>query len=185
MAATETKNFALANIARVDIIEEKEEGAKTYALLEVASKAEASAYISAGIDEELRVKNTIHAQNKTEDITKGYEVALSTVRAVMEVLALVDGGTWDGSGNKYTGPVAGSVTERQPFTMKVYTEDKDYNGETKNYVCFTFKHCKGTPVNFIIQDGTFMANDMKIKSTPKYGENVVEFEVMTTLPTIA
>ena len=185
MPATETTNFALANIARVDIIEEKTTGAKTYSLLEVASKAEASAYISAGIDEELRVKNTIHAQNKTEDITKGYELNLSTVRAVMEVLALVDGGTWDGTENKYVGPVAGSVTERQLFTIKVYTEDKDYNGEIKNYVCFTFKHCKGTPVNFIIRDGTFMANDMKIRSTPKFGENVVEFEVITALPTIA
>lgn len=184
MPATETKNFALANIARVDIIEEKETGAKTYSLIEVAKRAEASAYISAGIDEELRVKNTIHAQNKTEDITKGYELNLSTVRAVMEILALVDGGEWDGT-SKYTGPVAGSVTERQPFTVKVYTEDKDYNGDTISYVCFTFKHCKGTPVNFIIQDGTFMANDMKIRSTPKFGENVVEFETMEALPDIA
>ncbi|MGO3751212.1 MAG: hypothetical protein ACTJGH_00425 [Peptoniphilaceae bacterium] len=184
MAVIEAKTFAIANIARVDIIEEKEEDPKKYSLLEVASKAEASAYISAGQDEELRVKNTIHAQNITEDITKGYEISLNTVKAVLEVLALVDGGKWDSESNKYTGPVAGKVTERTPFTMNVYTEDLDYNGDIKGYICFTFKHCKGSPVNFIIEDGNFMANDMKLKSRPKFGENVVEFSKVSELPTL-
>ena len=102
----------------------------------------------------------------------------------METLALVDGGKWDGTTEKYVGPVAGTPTERQLFTMKVYTEDLDYNGDIKGYVCFIFKHCKGTPVNFIIQDGAFMANDMKIKCGPRFGENVIEFEKIKELPKV-
>lgn len=184
MPATAVKSFAIANIAAVDIIEEKKTGAKTYRLIEVASKATASPLISQGKEEELRVKNTIHAQNITEDITKGYEVTLESVEAVMEVLALVDGGTWDGAQNKYSGAVAGKPTERTPFTLKVYTEEKDYDGDTKNIVCFTFKHCKGTPITFDIQDGTFLTQEMKLKSRPKFNENAVEMETMAKIPDI-
>lgn len=179
--ADNVKTFALANIARVDIIEEKDNG-KTYSLIEVASKAEASAYVSAGSNEELRVKNTIHAQNITEDITKGYEISLGFVKSVLEVLALVDGGTWDSETKEYKGPVAGQVTEREPFTLNIYTEQKDSDGGTKGYVSFTFKHCKGTPVDFIINDGAFMAQEMKLKASPKFGENVVEFKELEALP---
>lgn len=176
-----TKDMALANIAAVQIVTE-EDVPVTHTLIEVASKAEASAYISAGQDEELRVKNTIHAQNKTEDIVKGYEIGFSTVKAFLPVLALVDGGEWDDASGKYTGPVAGKPTERTQFTLNVYTEDLDYNGDIKGYVCFVFKHCKGTPVDFIIEDGTFIANDMKLKSSPRFGENVIEFEQVEELP---
>lgn len=179
----EIKTMALANIAAVQIVTEGENPV-THELIEVASKAQASAYISAGQDEELRVKNTIHAQNKTEDIVKGYEIALSTVKAVLPILALVDGGKWDEEKKKYTGPVAGIPTERTLFTLKVFTEDLDYNGEIKGYICFVFKHCKGTPVDFIIEDGNFMANDMKLKSSPRFGENVIEFEEVTEIPAV-
>lgn len=178
-----SKAYALANIARVDI-ETEETTPKKYTLIEVASKAAASPIVSEGADEELRVKNTIHAQNITEDITKAYELALTTVKADLEVLALVDGGTYDEATKKYTGPVAGKVTERTPFTVKVYTEDLDYNGDIKAYICFTFKHCKGTPVTFDIEDGKFLTQEMKIISRPKFEENVIEFEELAKLPEV-
>ncbi len=184
MPATAVKSFAIANIAAVDIIEEKENNPKTYRLIQVASKATATPFISQGKDEELRVNNTIHAQNITEDITKGYEITFETVKAVMEVLALVDGGTWDGAQNKYSGAVAGKPTQRVPFTLKVYTAQKDYDGENKAFICFTFKHCKGTPISFNIQDGTFLTQEMKLKSRPKFNENAVEMATMQEIPEI-
>lgn len=173
--------YTIANIARVDI-ETEEETPKTYTLIEVATQAEASAYVSEGQDEELRVKNTIHAQIVTEDITKGYQIKLNAVRAIMEVLALVDGGNWDSTTKKYTGPVAGVVTERTPFTLKIYTEDLDYNGDILNYVAFEYKHCKGKPVNFIQNDGQFATQEMNLVARPKKGETVVSFEVLDALP---
>lgn len=173
--------YTIANIARVDIVTE-EDVPKTYTLQEVATQAEASAYVSEGKDEELRVKNTIHAQIVTEDITKGYQIKLNSVRAVMEVLSLIDGGTWDAENKTYTGPVAGVVTNRTPFTLKIYTEDLDYNGDILNYVEFEYKHCKGKPVNFIQNDGQFATQEMNMVARPKKGETVVSFTVLTELP---
>lgn len=181
----ELKTYAIANIARVDIVTE-ETVPKTYTLIEVANTAEASAYVSEGKDEELRVKNTIHAQIITEDITKGYQLKLGTVQAALDVLALVDGGTYTPAGENteasYEGPVAGVVTQRVPFTTKVYTEVLDYNGDVLEYVLFEYKHCKGKPVNFILNDGQFMANEMNIVARPKKGENVIKFSTLKELP---
>ena len=175
------ETYTIANIARVDIVTE-EATPKTYTLEEVASQAEASAFVSEGQSEELRVKNTIHAQIVTEDITKGYQIKLNNVRAVLEVLALVDGGNWDDTAKKYTGPVAGEVTERIPFTLKIYTEDLDYNGDVLNYIMFEYKHCKGKPVNFIQNDGEFATQELNLVARPKKGEPVTSFDVLPELP---
>ena len=81
--------------------------------------------------------------NRLEDITIGYDITLTSVTAQPKVLALVDGGEWDDTTDKYAAPPVGSPVERTPFTLKIYTEDKDINGDTKGYVCFSFLHCKG------------------------------------------
>jgi len=91
MAYETVKEFPLANIVRVEI-ETEEETSKMYRLTDVASEAEITAFISEGEEQELRVKNTIKAQNKTEDIVKGYDIRLVSATMVPEILALVDGG---------------------------------------------------------------------------------------------
>lgn len=181
MAYQNVQEFALANIVRVEI-ETEEETPKQYRLTDVASEAEVTAFISEGQESELRVKNTIKAQNKTEDIVKGYDVRLVSATMVPEILALVDGGTWDPTGKKYTAPVVGSAVERTPFTMNIYTEEKDIDGETKSYVKFSYKHCKGTPVNYSLVDGEFYAPELVAKSRPKMGESPVEFTILDELP---
>ncbi len=149
----------IANIARAEIVTE-EETPKTY-VFETASDAGLEPFISQGQENELRVKNIILAQNITEDIIKGYNLNLKDVTMIPEVFALVDGGLsqveTDGTFEEYTGPVAGEVTKRTPFTLNIYTEEKDYDGATLNYMKFQFLHCKGSPAKFNLQDGSFFA----------------------------
>lgn len=175
------KEYALANIARVDITTE-EDIPQTYSLTEVASEAEVTAFISEGTEQELRVKNTIKAQNKTENIVKGYDIRLVSATMVPEVLALVDGGTWDETTKKYTAPVVGTPVTRTPFTTDIYTEEKDADGSTISYVKFTYKHCTGEPTNYSLQDGEFFVPELTAKSRPKMGESPVEFEILDELP---
>src|SRR5690554_2350067 len=98
MSYTEVKEFPLANIVRVEI-ETEEETPAQYRLTDVASEAEITAYVSEGEEKELRVKNVIKAQNKTEDIVMGYDIKLVSATMVPEILALVDGGAlrYDGT----------------------------------------------------------------------------------------
>ena len=183
MAYTEVKEFPLANIARVEI---ETEGTvpKQYRLTDVASEAEVTAYISEGEEKELRVKNTIKAQNKTEDIVMGYDIKLVSATMVPEILALVDGGTWDDTEKKYSAPVVGSPVNRTPFTLYIYTEEKDADGSTIDYVKFIYKHCTGQPANYTLQDGEFFVPELTAKSRPKMGESPVEFEVLEELPAV-
>lgn len=175
------ESMALANIVRVDITTEEDEP-KKYTLIEVASDATANAFLSAGQEQELRVGNTIHAQNNTKDIVKGYDITFTMIKAVLEVLALIDGGKWDEDKKTYEGAVAGEVTNRTLFTMDIYQEDKDYNSENKGYVKYTFKHCEGTPLSWSIKDGEFSSPQATIKARPRLGENVIEFAHVKELP---
>ena len=40
----------------------------------------------------------------------------------------------------YTGTKMGEVVNRTPFTVNIYTEEKDGDGETTGYLKFTCKH---------------------------------------------
>lgn len=187
MDYTEVREFSLANIIRVEV-ETEEETPKKYRLTDVASEANVEAYVSEGEEKELRVKNVIKAQNKTEDIVMGYDTTLVSVTMVPEILALVDGGELrydDVDPDKiigYDAPAIGEPVERTPFTLHIYTEEKDTNGDTLSYVRFKYLHCKGTPVDYSLQDGEFFAPEMTIKSRPKKGERPVSIDFLDELP---
>ena len=175
------KEYALANIARVDFVTE-EDVPKTYTLTDVATNAEVLAYISEGIEQELRVKNTIKAQNKTADIVMGYDITLTQATMIPEILALVDGGTYTDDTNKYEAPAIGTAVERTKFTMNIFAEEKDGDGSTKGYVKFVYKNCEGKPLSYSLQEGEFYVPEMSAKSRPKLGESPVEFEMLEELP---
>lgn len=175
------KEFPLANIARVEIITE-EEVPKEYRLTDVATDAEVIAYVSQGDEKALRVKNVIKAQNKTEDIVMGYDVKLISATMIPEILALVDGGIWDPLTKEYAAPPIGTPVNRTPFTMNIYTEEKDGDGSTKSYVKFIYKNCKGKPVNYSLKDGEFFVPEMNATSRPKLGQSPVNFKVLDELP---
>ena len=175
------KEYPLANIVRVDIVTE-ETTPRTFTLTDVASEAEVIAYLSEGEEKILRVKNTIKAQNKTEDIVLGYDIKLVSATFVPEILEVVDGGTWDATDKKYTAPVVGVPVERTPFKATIYTEEKDGDGSTVSYAQFTYKNCKGKPVDYRMQDGEFFSPEFNLKSRSKLGESPVEIDMLEELP---
>jgi len=175
-----TEEFALANIVRVDIITD-EASPRTLKLIDVASDADVVAYLSEGQQKVLRVKNTIKAQNNTEDIVLGYDIKLVSATFLPEVLEIVDGGEWDAVNENYVAPVVGVPVERIPFTANIYTEEKDADGSTMSYVKFSYKNCKGKPVNYRMLDGEFFSPEFNLKSRSKLGESPVEIDRVFSL----
>ena len=173
----------LANIVRAEITEETEDGT-TY-VFTTSSEASIKPFASEGTEKIHRVKNTILGSLRYEDILLGYEIKLVNNTFCPELLSLVDGGTvtTDESGNfaSYTAPVVGTVTERKNLTVSLYTEELDCDGETLEYIKFTFKHAKGKPVEYSIKDGEFVVPELTQRSRAKTGESSVAVEVLATL----
>lgn len=179
-------NKALCNIVRVEI-ETDENEANKY-VFETASEATYAPVNSEGAETVLRVKNTILATNKTEDIQYGSDITFVDTIFMPEVFALVDGGTLKGSKGNYTGydaPVVGSAVSRKKFKLNIYTEEKDTDGETLGYVKFGFKGCKGTPATFNFKDGEFLAPSYTISSRPPKGQAPYSIDFLSQLPEIS
>lgn len=173
----------LANIVRAEITEEAD-GGTTY-VFSTSSEASIKPFVSEGTEKIHRVKNTILASLRYEDILLGYEINLVNNTFCPELLALIDGGTveYDESGNfaSYSAPVVGTVTERKNLTISLYTEELDCDGETLEYIKFTFKHAKGKPVEYSIKDGEFFVPELTLRSRAKTGESSVAVEALTEL----
>ena len=186
MANEKVQEIPIANVARVEIVTE-ELTAKTYQV-STANEAKIEAFVSEGEEKELRKGNRLLAQLKTEDLIKGYNVTLKDLTMIPQVYAIIDGGVSaaapEGSKFKsYTGPKVGEALSRTPFTLNIYTEEKDGDGETKGYLKLSCQHCKGTPASIEIKDGDFCAPEYKMKSRPKIGEAPLSISYLTELPT--
>lgn len=187
MAVEKITEKPIVNIVRVEIVTE-EDSPKTYRF-DTASEATYAPVVSEGEEKVLRIKNTILATNKTEDIQYGSDLNFTQVVMVPEVLAIVDGGTLNTTGELdskkitgYTPPVVGSPVNRTKFTTKIYTEEKDGDGETLGYQCFAFKGCKGKPVAFTFKDGEFMAPAYTVSSRVKKGTVPYNLDFLESLP---
>ncbi len=82
----------------------------------------------------------------------------------------------------YNPPSVGAVVNRTKFTTKIYTEEKDGDGETLGYQCFAFEGCKGKPVSFTFKDGEFMAPAYTISSRVKKGIAPYNLAFLEELP---
>ena len=177
--------MAIANIERVDII--TEETTPRVFSFDTASDASAEAQVSAGAENELRIKNQILAQNITEDIVKGYNVTFTDSTFAPEVFALIDGGTSTVSGDdfkSYTAPTAGEVVARVKSKMAVYASEKDYDGNSLSYVAFVFPHAKGSPASVTLKDGEFYSPFYTMKSRPSKGQSPLSMVSLPSLPVI-
>ncbi|APC41058.1 Ig-like domain-containing protein [Clostridium estertheticum] len=175
---TELEGMPIANIVLGEIIDEVTQ--KTY-IFDTADKADVKPDLSAGKEDILRVKNRIIAMNRTEDICIGYDIKLTNNTFPTELMAIIDGGIITSDG--YEGPEVGKVIERHPFTLNLYSEEKDYDSETLQYVQFAFKHNKGKPVEFKFEDGKFFVPEFESHSRPKKGEKPVYIKFLKQLPT--
>ncbi|WP_123053149.1 Ig-like domain-containing protein [Clostridium sp. JN-1] len=174
---TEIQGMPIANIALAEIINEVT-GQRYY--FDTAEKADIKPDLSKGKEDILRVKNRIIAMNRTEDICIGYNIKLTDNTFPPELMCLVDGGTMTSSG--YEGPQIGVAVNKTPFTLNLYSEEKDYDSSTVKYVKFGFKHNKGTPVEFKFEDGKFYVPEFESHSRPKKGEKPVYIEYVDRLP---
>src|SRR3712207_9428211 len=64
---------------------------------DTASEAEIKPDLSKGKEDILRIKNRVQAINRTEDIVIGYEIKLKDNTFNPKILALIEGGKFDGT----------------------------------------------------------------------------------------
>lgn len=184
MANEKTTEKPIVNIVRAELVTE-ETTPRTFRF-NTATEATYAAVISEGTETVLRVKNEIKSINRTEDIQYGSDINMSEAVMTPEVMAIVDGGTLTkdegGKITKYTPPVMGAPVNRVPFTLKLYTEEKDTSGDTVGYQCFSFKGCKGKPVSYTFKDGEYLVPQYTAKSRVKKGTAPYELDFMDELP---
>lgn len=179
MSETETSSLPIANIALAEIINETTGEAFIF---DTAEKADAKPDLSKGKEDILRVKNRIIAMNRTDDICIGYNIKLTDNTFSPELMALIDGGV--ATENGYEGPEVGKVVNKAPYTLNLYSEEKDYDSSTLRYAKFSFKHNKGTPVEFQFEDGKFYVPEFESTSRPKKGEKPVYITFVDELPSV-
>lgn len=177
--ATLLTGFNIANVEGVKIVTEGS-SPKTYCWKTMTS-FDAEAHVEEGEEVVQRVKNTIMGRLMTEDIVGGYDLECEDERLIPEILALVDGGSWDAENNKYSAPAIGTEISRTAFALYIYTSDRGGNAEVNNYLEWYFPHAKGTPVKLGAKDMEFRKTGYKLKSRPADGESPFKVSVTATL----
>jgi len=174
----------IVNIVRAELITEETEPRVLH--FETVSSASPEPFISEGEESELRIRNTIVAQERLEDIIKGYNITLKDCVLSRELLEVVDGGNaaeTAGSGFAgYSSPVAGKESARVRFSLHLYAAEKDYAGDAVSFFRFSFPHCVGSPAKFSLENGTFATPEYTVRSRPGAGECAMRVEVLDRLP---
>jgi len=174
----------IANVERIKVVT-IETTPKTY-VIETATDLGFTPAVSAGAEQELRVKNTVLGTLRTEDIVKGYDITFTDSLLHTQILALVDGGAVTGTpgetGETYTAPVAGSPVSRTKFDLHAYTSDRDTDGEAIGYHDWMFPACKGKPVKGSVKDGEFANVPYEIASRPANGVSPMTMQRIEALP---
>lgn len=174
----------IVNIVRAEVATMEEE--PCVLSFDTVTSAEPEPVISEGEESELRVRNTILAQDTLEDILKGYDITLKDCVLSARLLALIDGGEVSdadaGSFAGYRSPAAGSTSRRTRFVLRLYAEEKDYSGEAVGYFRFSFPNCVGTPAKFEFENGSFTAPEYLVRSRPSAGSSALTVECLDRLP---
>lgn len=168
--------FNIANVEGVMIVTREEEPRTL--MWKTLTDFEAESNIEEGQEVTQKVKGTIMGLLKEEDVIKGYDLTAEDERLIPEILALVDGGTWDESEKEYSAPAQGSTVERTAFDTYLYTSDRGTGGEIKNYLRWLFPNCKGSPVKLGAKDNEFHKQEYNIKSRPADGESAFKVKAV-------
>jgi hypothetical protein len=184
MAETRISGGNIANCERIRVVT-LEETPRVY-VFETATSLSFAASLSAGEEQELRVKNTIHGTLRTEDIVKGYDIQLDDPVLHTQILELVDGGILSGvpgeAGERYDAPAVGSPASRAAFDLYAYSSDRDPDGKAVAYHEWKFPGCKGKPVETAFKDGAFATLGYKIESRPALGVSPMTMRRIAELP---
>ena len=184
MAETKIAGGNIVGCERVRVVT-LESAPRAY-VFETATSLSFAASVSAGTEQELRVKNAILGALRTENIVKGYDIELDDPALNTQILALVDGGDLTGApgevGEIYAAPAAGSPVSRVPFDLYAYSADRDTDGEAMAYHEWKFPACKGKPIEVALKDGEFSTIRYKIESRPGAGAPPLTMRRIAALP---
>lgn len=174
----------IVNIVRAEVV--TKESVPRVLHFETVSSASPEPFISEGEESELRIRNTILAQERLEDIIKGYNITLKDCVLSRELLDLIDGGQSTAGASttagSYQSPVAGQESARTHFTLHLYAVEKDYAGDPVAYFRFSFPNCVGTPAKFSLENGSFAAPEYVIRSRPSANKCAMAVVALDTLP---
>lgn len=138
----------------------------------------------------LVVKGKLRAQKPKEVTITGNEITLHDNVFNPELVLILQGGTiqYDTTDtNKivsYTPPVAGSDDHGESFKLNVYSAQYNAAGQIVQYEKISYPNCKGQPVAFSAEDGTFRAPEYTIDSAPNTGEAPYVITYVDSLPTL-
>lgn len=173
----------IVNIVRAELVTEEQK--PRVMSFETLSSAVPEPHISEGEESELRIRNTILAQEQLEDIIKGYNITLKDCVMSRELLEVIDGGECGSETSVsagYKSPAAGKTSRRTHFTLNLYAAEKDYAGDSVAYFRFSFPNCVGTPAKFSIENGAFTTPEYVVRSRPRMGGHAMKVGVMDELP---
>lgn len=137
----------------------------------------------------LVVKGKLRAQKPKETTITGNEITLHDNVFNPELVLILQGGTivynqTTGAIESYTPPVAGSDDHGESFELNGYSAQYNAAGQIVNYEKITYPNCKGQPVAFSAEDGTFRAPEYTIDSAPNTGEAPYTITWVDVLPTL-
>lgn len=138
----------------------------------------------------LVVKGILRAQKPKKATITGNQITLTDNVFNPELVLILQGGTItydtvDATKVKsYKPPVIGAEDAGETFTLNAYSAIYNAAGQITGYEKIAYPNCKGQPVAFNSEDGTFRAPEYKIDSAPDTGEAPYEISYVDELPTL-
>lgn len=156
--------------------------------LDTASQIAVESQIETVDAVKLIVKGVLKAQKPEVSTITGTQITLTDNVFTPELVKILQGGTitteTDGTVTGYTPPTVGSKERGEVFTLSAYSAQYDTAGEIVQYEKITYPNCKGVPVAFSSEDGTFRVSTYTINSAPKTTEAPYKITYVDTLPVI-
>ena len=145
-----------------------------------ASEAGMEQITQEGEEQSLVIKSKVIANRPAINTVLGHDITLLDNVFCMEILQLMQGGKIEG--NKYTAPVIGEIPAKTKFEADFYSANVSTDGDTGDFMKFTFTGCTGNSVPLEIKDGEYIAPEYTINSRPPQGEALYTVEKVSSLP---
>lgn len=136
----------------------------------------------------LVVKGILRAQKPKESTITGHKITLKDNVFNPELVLVLQGGKIKYDTNQttkiigYTPPVVGSAEKGKVFTLNAYSAQYDAAGRIVQYEKISYPNCKGVPVAFSSEDGSFRAPEYEINSAPETGQAPYDLSYVAKLP---
>lgn len=184
MAVKKGTEIATIDVALVSI-KTYEVGADEY-ILDTANHIQVAVQTETEDAVKLVVKGRLIAQKGEQVTVTGNQITLTDNVFNGEIVKILQGGTIKtdpvtGAFKGYTPPVVGATGDDASgklFMLKAYSSIYNAAGVLTGYECITYPNCKGTPIAFESEDGTFRASDYVINSAPAEGEAPYDMDII-------